>query len=120
MARWNETVILLSPAEKYQDSTGAWHEGRRPRREVFCNEFTISTVQMAHLRSSDIRMTNTTQPVDVGLRHEHMLQMRRIDYEGEDQVIYHGEEYEVIYASGGGEMIYLTIGQRMSNAVEDE
>lgn len=25
--RWNETLVLLSPTQKYQDATGAWHEG---------------------------------------------------------------------------------------------
>lgn len=114
--RYNEVVTLLAPTQKYQDSTGAWHEGERTQRTVFCNEFIIGTVTLAHLRSSDIRATNTTEPVDVGLRHEHMLQLRAIDYEGEDQVLFHGEEYEVIYASGAGEFVTLTIGQRLGNA----
>lgn len=114
--RYNEVVTLLAPTQKYQDSMGAWHEGERTERTVFCNEFIIGTVTLAHLRSSDVRATNTTEPVDVGLRHEHMLKLRTIDYEGEDQVRFHDEEYEVIFVSGAGEFVTLTIGQRLGNA----
>ena len=116
--RWNKVITLLSPTQKYQDASGAWHEGERTERTVFCNEFILGTLTIAHLRSSDIRATNTTEPVDVGLRHEHMLQLRSIDYQGEDQCIFEGEEYEVIYASGAGEHVMLTIGQRLGNAVQ--
>lgn len=113
--RWNEVVTLLSPAASYQDSSGSWHEGERTGRTVFCNAMTMSLVQMASLRSSDVRAQNTTQPVDVGLRNEHMLQVRTVDYEGEDQVIFHDEEYEVLYVSGSGETRVLTIAQRLGN-----
>lgn len=115
MARWNEVVTLLSPTQKYQDTTGAWHEGERTERTVFCNEFTIGLMAMAHLRNSDIRAANSTDPVDVGLRHEHMIQLRSVDYQGEDQVIFRGEEYEVAYMSGAGEYVTITIGHRLGN-----
>lgn len=114
--RWNETITLLSPANRYQDSAGSWHEGERTRRTVFCNEMTIGTMALAHIRSSDIRMTNTTEPVDIGMHNEHMLQIRSVDYGGEDQVIYHGEEYEVMYLSGAGEYRTLTIGQQLGSS----
>lgn len=117
--RWNETVTLLSPTEKYQDESGAWHEGSRTERVVFCNMFMIGLVTMAHLRNSDIRAANSTEPVDVGLRDEHMLQIHSLDYNGEDECIFHGKEYEIIYISGGGEYIMLTIGQKLSNLVND-
>lgn len=113
--RWNDVVTLLSPTEKYQDSAGVWHEGERTERTIFCNVFMIGLVAMAHLRNSDIRAANATEPVDVGLRDEHMLQIHSLDYDGEDQCIFHGKEYEVIYISGGGEYITLTIGQRLGN-----
>ena len=115
MARYNETLTLLAPAAKYQDAAGAWHEGERTARTIFCNEYTIGVMTLAHLRNSDIRAANSTEPVDVGLRNEHMLQIRSIDYQGEDQVIFHGEEYEVVYLSGAGEHRVLTIGQRLGN-----
>lgn len=118
--RWNQTVTLLSPVEKYQDSAGAWHEGKRSERTIFCNEFMVGLVAMAHLRNSDIRAANSTEPVDVGLRNEHMIQVHALDYQGEDQCIYRGEEYEVIYISGAGEYAMLTIGQKLGNSIADE
>lgn len=118
VSRWNETVILLAPANKYQDSSGAWHEGERVQREVFCNEMTMSMVAMAQLRSADVRAQSSTQTLDMGLRNEHMIQVKSIDYSGEDQCIFHGEEFEVLYLSGSGENRTLTIGQRLGNAME--
>ena len=118
--RWNETVTLLSAANKYQDSAGAWHEGERVAREVFCNQMTIGTMAMAHLRSSDVRIANTTEPVDVGMHNEKMVQLRTIDYGGEDQVLFHGEEYQVMYSSGAGEFVTLTIAQQLGNANPQE
>lgn len=118
--RWNDSITLLSAPESYQDLRGAWHSGERTGRTIFCNPYLLGTLQMAHLRSSDVRANNTTDPVDVGLRNEHSVQIKAIDYCGEDQAIYHGEEYEVMYIAGTGENIILTIGQRISNsAVSD-
>lgn len=117
MSRWDKTVTLLAPAERFQDSAGAWHEGERTGREVFCNEMTMSLVAMAQLRSADVRANSSTSPLDMGLRHEHMIQVRNVDYEGEDQVIFEGEEYEVLYLAGSGEYRTLTIGQRLGNDI---
>lgn len=119
MSRWNETLFLLSPIDKYQDASGAWHEGERIEREVFCNEMTMSLVAMAQLRSADVRAQSSTQTLDMGLRNEHMVQIKAIDYQGEDQCIFHGEEFEILYLSGSGENRTLTIGQRLGNAAED-
>lgn len=113
--RWNRTITLLSPVERYQDDEGSWHEGERTSREVFCNEMTIGTMAQAHLRSSDVRLENSVEPVDRGLHHEHMVQLRSIEYQGEDKCIFDGEEYEVIYITGSGEMKLLTIAQRLGN-----
>lgn len=115
MSRWNRMVTFLSPAEGYQDEEGAWHYGEPAKREVFCNEYTIGIMAMSHLRSSEVRMTNDTEPVDVGIRNEHMVQVRSIDYKGEDRCIYEGEEYEILYSTGAGEMRLLTIGQRIGS-----
>lgn len=116
--RWNDVVTLLSQESSYQDASGAWHEGVRSRRTVFCNPMTIGVMAMANLRSSDVRMSNSTDPVDVGLRNQHMLQVKAIDYEGEDQCEYHGDLYEVLYSSGSGENRTLTIAQRIGDTVE--
>ena len=110
--RWNEVITFLSMGEQYQDSSGAWHQGERHERLVYCNEYTIGLVAMAHLRSNTVRMANGNEPIDVGLRNEHMVEVRAIDYEGEDKCLYHGEEYEVMYVSGQGDKRLLTIGQR--------
>lgn len=118
--RWNETITLLSATEKYQDETGAWHEGERTARTVFCNQMIIGFMTIANLRSSDIRMANTTEPVDVGLRNEHMIQIRAIDYNNEDKCIFHDDEYEIMYLSGGGEYRVLTIAQRLGNSSDAE
>jgi hypothetical protein len=70
---------------------------------------------MAHLRSSDIRTMNDSERVDVGMHNERMIQLRSMDYQGEDQVVYEGQEYEVMYSSGAGELVLLTIGQKLSS-----
>ncbi len=116
--RWNDCVTLLSSADSYQDSSGAWHEGERTQRTIFCNPMNIGVMAMAHLRSSDVRMNNSTEPLDTGFHNEHLLQVRAIDYENEDQCIYHGEVYDVMYSSGGGELRTLAIAQHIGNNVE--
>lgn len=115
--RWNETITLLSPANSYQDESGTWHEGERTQRTVFCNPMTIGLMAMANLRSSDVRLANSTDPLDTGLHNEHMVQLRTIDYQGEDQCIYRGELYEMLYLSGSGEFLTLTIAQRVGDNV---
>lgn len=115
MSRWNRVVTLLTPAERYQDEEGGWHYGEPERRVVFCNEYTIGVMAMSHLRSSDVRMSNQNEPIDVGMRNEHMIQLRSVDYQGEDRCEFEGKEYEVLYSTGAGEMRMLTIGQRIGN-----
>ena len=119
MARWNRTVTLLTPTEMYQDEEGGWHYGEPEKREIFCNEYTIGIMVMSHLRSSEVRMDNDNEPVDVGIRNEHMLQIRSVDYNSEDRCIYEGEEYEILYSTGSGDMRLLTIGQRIGNERPD-
>lgn len=113
--RWNKVVTLLSPVEKYQDEEGGWHYGEPAQRTIFCNEYTIGVMAASHLRSSDVRMANSTTPVDTGIRNEHMIQVRSIDYHSEDRCIFEGEEYEILYSTGSGEVRLLTIGQQIGN-----
>ena len=115
MSRWNRTLTLLTPAEMYQDEEGGFHYGEPTERVVFCNEYSIGIMTMAHLRSSEVRMANDNEPVDVGIRNEHMVQVRAVDYQSEDRCIYEGEEYEILYSTGSGDMRLLTIGQRIGN-----
>ncbi len=100
--RWNDSVTLLSASEAYQDDEGAWHEGERREREVFCNPRTMGLVAM-------------TDVIDAGLRVDCQVQVRAIDYEGEDQVCYHGRELEVVYVTGSGENRILSLGRRLGN-----
>ena len=115
MSRWNRTLTLLTPVEMYQDEEGGFHYGEPTERVVYCNEYNIGIMTMAHLRSSDVRMANDNEPVDVGIRNEHMVQVRAVDYQSEDRCIYEGEEYEILYSTGSGDMRLLTIGQRIGN-----
>lgn len=113
--RWNKFVTLLTPAERYQDDEGGWHYGEPEQRTIPCNEYNLGVMAMAHLRSTDVRLANANEPIDIGMRNEHMIEVRHIDYQGEDRCIFEGEEYEVMYASGNGEFRMLTIGQRIGN-----
>lgn len=110
--RWKEVITFLGMTDPYQDSAGAWHQGERTERTVFCNEYTIGSMAMAHLRSNTVRMANGNEPIDVGMRNEHMVVVRAVDYHGEDKCVFRGDEYEVMYQTGSGEMLTLTIGQR--------
>lgn len=102
MSRWNDTITLLSPANPYQDESGAWHEGERTATEVFCNPRTMGLTQAASV-------------VDAGLRVAAQVQIRACDYNDQDQVQYHGQELEVTYVSGGGEYRYLTLARKVGN-----
>ena len=113
--RWNKVVTLLTPSEKYQDEEGSWHYSEPVERLVYCNENSIGTMTMAHMRSSDVRTANSNEPVDMGMRHEHFLEMRSIEYRNEDRCIYEGEEYEVLFKTGSGERCIICIGQRIGN-----
>ncbi len=115
MSRWNEVVTFLAPTGSYQDPEGGWHEGERTERTVFCNPGIVGTMALAQLRSSEVRVTNTTDPVDVGMMETAMIYVRTIDYGGEDQCVYHGKEMQVIAATTDGENSKLFIRRRTGN-----
>jgi len=119
MARWTETVTFLQESDAWQDEEGGWHEGYRPVREVFCNERRMTLAALAHLRSSDIRVNNSTEYVDVGMRPECEIEVHTIDYEDEDRCLYKGTEYEIQYTYGGGNTIMLGLTKRLSNEQAD-
>jgi hypothetical protein len=105
VSRWNDSIILLSSPHSYQDEAGAWHEGLRAGNEVFCNPRTMGLTQAASV-------------VDLGLRVSAQVQVRACDYDGQDQVYYHGQELEVTYGSGGGEYRYLTLARKVGDDIE--
>ena len=106
MSRWNDAITLLAPVDAYQDSTGAWHEGERTSREVMCNARTIGLVAATAL-------------VDVGLQGAVQVEVRTIDYQDEDQALYHGKEMEITYVTGSGETLYLTLSRKVGNEEEE-
>lgn len=102
MSRWNDELTLLGADNAYQDATGAWHEGERTRTEVFCNRFTMS-------------LTSSATAVDMGLRDAVQVQVHTVDYDGQDQCEYHGEELDVTYVQRAGDMTTLTLGRKVGS-----
>ena len=115
MSRWNNTVTLLKATGRWQDDEGAVHEGEREAREVFCNVGMLGTMTMAQLRSSEVRITGGENVPEVGMREMHVLYIRQVDYEGEDQVIFDGKEMEVIAATSEGENYKVIVRRRLGN-----
>lgn len=115
MSRWNEEITLLSAANAYQDEEGGWHEGERVERRVFCNPGILGVMTMAQLRSSEVRITGGENIPETGLRDMHVVYIRQIDYRNEDQVIYRGEEMDVIAATSEGENYKVIVRRRIGN-----
>ncbi len=115
MSRWADVITLLSATDSYQDEEGGWHEGERVERTVFCNNAIVGTMAMAQLRSSEVRVTNTNDPVDMGLMETAMVYVMTMDYMGEDQCIYHDKEMQVIAATNDGENTKLFLRRRVGN-----
>lgn len=102
MSLYNDTVTLVGSGESYQDDMGAWHYGEPVQSEVFCNRFSLSLAQNA-------------AALDMGLRDTIQLQVRTIDYAGQDKAIYDGTEYEVSYVSVHGDKTTITIGHKIGD-----
>lgn len=101
--RWNDTVTLLSAkGSAYQDSAGAWHEGKRTGRTVRCNPWSAG-------------LSSQSAALALGLRTSASVRVRSLDYQGEDRCEYHGEELDVLSASGGNGMVTLMLGRRVGN-----
>lgn len=115
MSRWNEVITLLSEAEGHQDEIGAWHEGERVERVVFCNPGTIGLMTMAQLRSSEVRINAGETVPETGMREMSMVYVRQIDYHDEDQVVYRGKEMDVIAATSEHENYKLILRRRLGN-----
>ena len=119
MSRWNEEISLLSAPNAWQDEEGGWHEGERVPKRVFCNPGILGTMTMAQLRSSEVRITGGEDVPNTGLRDMHVVYLKQIDYGGEDQVIYRGEEMDVIAATSEGENYKVILRARFGNDMED-
>ena len=115
MPRWTETVTLLKPANKWQDEEGAWHEGEREEREVFASVQMLGTLALSQLRSSEVRFTSGEKVPHVGPTKMHVIYVKQIDYEDEDQLIYDGREMDVIAGTSEGEDYKLIVRRRIGN-----
>lgn len=102
MARWNDTCELLASPKRHQDGEGNWVQGEQVARQVFCNRFTVGGATWASV-------------VDAGLRADAEVQLRSVEYAGEDEVRFHGVEYDVTRVVDSGEFTRLTLGRRLSN-----
>ncbi|MBR3161015.1 MAG: hypothetical protein IKF14_18330 [Atopobiaceae bacterium] len=115
MSRWNEVVTLISHSEPYQDDDFMWHEGEQTERTIFCSPRIVGTMTMAQLHSSDVRITNGETIPEVGLRKMVMVRVRTLEYNDEQQVIYRGEEMEVIAVTEVGENSDLLMRRKLGN-----
>lgn len=113
--RWAETIILLKPANKWQDDEGGWHEGEREEREVFCNVGMLGTMTMAQLRSSEVRITSGESAPNVGPTRMDVVYIKQIDYDEEDQAIFRGKEMDIIAATSEGENYKVILRRRIGN-----
>lgn len=100
--RWNEVCTLVGNPNRYQDQSGAWHEGEPARVQVFCNRYTVGADSWA-------------TSVDAGLRPEGELQLRACDYRGEPEVVLDGTEYDVGRVSVSGDFVRLTLERHVTN-----
>lgn len=106
MTRWNDTITLLSVPSPYQDAGGAWHDGKREPKELFCNRLTMS-------------LSQTASALDLGMRDVLQVQVRTVDYDGEDQAQYDGKTLEVTYAARRGDTTTLTLGRKIGDEVNE-
>lgn len=115
MSRWSDVITLLEVTEPWVDEEGAEHSGERRERTVFCNPGTLGVMTMAQLRSSEVRITNGEAGPEIGLREMSMVYIRQCDYRGEDRVIYHGLEMDVIALTSDRDNYKMIVRQRYVN-----
>lgn len=115
MSRWNDVIYLLSAPNAYQDSEGGQHEGERVARRVFCNVGTMGLMTMAEMRSSEVRITSGENIPNVGMHTMHVVWIRQIDYQGEDQCIFNDKEMDIIALTSEGENYKMIIRERIGN-----
>ncbi len=100
--RWNDAAVLLGQPELSQDAAGNVTELPPDRADVFCNAYSMGASAWA-------------ASVDIGLRADAVIQLRSCDYDGQQQVEYGGELYDVERVTATGEFTKLQLGKRVSN-----
>ena len=117
-----EDITLLAATEAYQDSEGAWHEGERTPRTVTCQAVIYGAMTRAQLRSSDVRIDNRDSIPYVGFQTMAVVELWTLDYEGEDQAVFRGEEVQVEVDTmvAGGPRTQLILRRRIGNDGAEE
>ena len=99
--RFNSTAILY-PVTTYQDSRGNNVREYGEPREVYANVY-------------EIGLNSYIAAQAAGLHADAEIQMRSIDYEGEQAVAFDGKEYTVERVSETGEYVRLTLARKLGN-----
>lgn len=97
MARWNDTCVLVERAKGYLDDEGVEH-AHNIKREVFCNSYTLSTQAWATARLADYTADDE-------------IQLRTIDYNSEQDVVYKGKAFSVMHVMVQGDLTRLILKQ---------
>lgn len=111
-----EDIMLLSAPNKYQDVEGAWHEGERVSRTVQCQYVIYSALSHRNqIRDSNVRLQNIEDTPETGYVTMATVELWTIDYEGEDEAIYRGEEVHVEVGTTFGARTQLILRRRIGN-----
>lgn len=99
--RYDAVATLYSETVE-ADSRGNLKPVKGEPKEVYANKYTIGMTTYVNARSA-------------GLHADAELQLRTVDYDGENIAILEGIEYTVERVSDSGEFTYLTLAKRLSN-----
>lgn len=103
--RWNGEITLRDIlAEAYIDDEGNEHEGEPVDTTVMCNNWSVG------------RDTWATA-AELGFKPTGMVQIRTVDYNGQMQCIYRGEEMDISMVTEQGENTMLTLSKHARNDV---
>lgn len=101
--RWDSIILLRDiVTNSYVDEDGNDCEGEPIDTQVFCNVRTIGIETWA---------TAAT----LGPKPELSVEVRTVDYVGQTQAVYNGEEYDLSYSSRRGDTTILTYATHARN-----
>lgn len=95
-------VELVSYLPARQDASGAWQAGERVAERRFCNAYTVGSSAWA-------------DPIDAGMRVEAEVQLRTLDYAGQQKAAYNGVEYDVARVIVSGDLTRLQLGRHVGS-----
>lgn len=100
--RWNQTIRLIGEPQISQDEMGNVVSTEAVPRTVFCNPYTVGASAWA-------------ASIDLGLRADAEVEVRTVDYDGENTAVYDGTEYTVERIEVKGDITRLQLGRMASN-----